>query len=146
MGASRSGRYGSGRSIAEGLQRFDLAEYMPRPDAVKSNASCIAPISNGKISAQIRYTETATRFGDRRLRILCPKVQPAMPRVASQLWQGCLPPLFPCALSIADLDRICRALHAMARLPRKSIRTRTWSPRISHRACTGAVTIPHREL
>lgn len=73
MGGSRSGRYGSGRPIAEGLQRFDLAEYMRRPDAVKPYASCIATISNGKISAQIRYTETATRFGWRRLWILCPR-------------------------------------------------------------------------
>jgi hypothetical protein len=57
MGGSRSGRYGSGRPVAEGFQRFDLADYMRRPDAVKPYAGCIATISNGKISAQIRYTE-----------------------------------------------------------------------------------------
>ena len=67
MGGSGSGRWGSSRRpIAEGLQRFDLAEYLRRSDAVKPNASCIATISNGKISAQIRYTETSTCFGGRR--------------------------------------------------------------------------------
>src|SRR5262245_35661419 len=60
MGGSGSGRWGSRRPIAEGLQRFDLAEYTRRPDAVKPNASCIATIGNGKVSAQVRYTETRT--------------------------------------------------------------------------------------
>src|SRR5262245_18927482 len=50
MGGSGSGRWGSRRPIAEGLQRFDLAEYMRDPDAVKPNASSIANISNGRLS------------------------------------------------------------------------------------------------
>ena len=70
---SCSGASTPSRPIAEGLQRFDLAEYLRRPDAVKPNAACIGTISNGKISAQIRYTETSTCFGGRRPWMLCPR-------------------------------------------------------------------------
>jgi hypothetical protein len=41
--------------------------------AVKLNASCIANITNGRLSAQVRYTETVTCFVGRGLWVLCPR-------------------------------------------------------------------------
>src|SRR5262249_5686128 len=40
MGGSRSGRYGSGRQIAEGIRRFDLASVCSRKEMKGSKAQC----------------------------------------------------------------------------------------------------------
>ena len=85
----------------EGLQRFDLAEYLRRPDAVEPNASCIGTISNGKISAQIRYTETSTGFGCRRPWMLCPRCSRRCRVVFLGFRKGCVPALFSAAVPVA---------------------------------------------
>jgi hypothetical protein len=140
MCGSGSGRWGSRRPIAEGLQRFDLAEYTRRPDAVKPDAGCVATISNGKISAQIRYTETATRFGGRRPWMLCPRCSRrcrvlflGFGRVACRRCSACVINRKPWIGSAARCTQ-------WARSPNKSTPKR-WISRRSRQACIGADTI-----
>ena len=117
MGGSGSGRWGSSRRpIAEGLQRFDLAEYLRRPDAVKLNAACIGTISNGKISAQIRYTETSTRFGGRRPWMLCPRCSRRCRVVFLGFGKVACRRCFRLRYQSQALDRIGRAQHAMRKI------------------------------
>jgi hypothetical protein len=134
MGGSRSGRYGSGRPISEGQQHFDLAEYLRRPDAVIPNASCIATISNGKISAQIRRRASmGGGFGycargaaaDAACCFLALGRSPAAAvsacATSRKLWTGSVAPCMQ-----------------WARSQSKSIQRRRWICRTSHRACIGA--------
>jgi hypothetical protein len=72
-GSLCSGRYGSGRPIAEGLRRFDLGEYKRQAGGRLPAAGDIAEMKVGSITARLRFTETATRFGGRRLWMLCPR-------------------------------------------------------------------------
>ena len=119
MGGSGSGRWGSLRPIAEGLQRFDLAEYMRRPDAVKPPAGCIATISNSKISAQIRYTDTATRFGGRRLWMLCPKCDRRCRVLFFGFGRVACRSCFRLRYHSQTMDRIHRAQHAMRKIAKQ---------------------------
>jgi hypothetical protein len=119
MGGSGSGRWGSLRPIAEGLQRFDLAEYMRRPDALKPNASCIANISNGKLSAQVRYTETATCFGGRRLWMLCPRCSRRCRVLFFGLGRVACRRCFRLRYHSQTMDRIHRAQHAMRKIAKQ---------------------------
>src|SRR5262245_60701259 len=119
MGGSGSGRWGSRRPIAEGLQRFDLAEYMRDPDAVKPNASCIANIRNGKLSAQVRYTETATCFGGRRLWMLCPRCSQRCRVLFFGLGRVACRRCFRLRYHSQTMDRIRRAQHAMRKIAKQ---------------------------
>jgi hypothetical protein len=119
MGGSRSGRWGSGRPIAEGLQRFDLAEYLRRSDAVKPNASCIATISNGKISAQIHYTETSTCFGGRRPWMLCPRCCRRCRVLFLGFGRVACRRCFRLRYQSQALDRVGRAQHAMGKIAKQ---------------------------
>jgi hypothetical protein len=119
MGGSGSGRWGSRRPIAEGLQRFDLAEYMRRPDAQKPYDGCIATISNGKISAQIRYTETATCFGGRRPWILCPRCSVRCRVLFLGFGRIACRRCFRLRYQSQTMDRIHRAQHAMRKIAKQ---------------------------
>jgi hypothetical protein len=119
IGGSGSGRWGSRRPIAEGLQRFDLAEYMRRPDAVKPYAGCIATISNGKLSAQIRYTETTTQFGGRRLWMLCPRCSRRCRVVFLGFGRVACRRCFRVRYHSQSLDQIGRAQHAMRKIAKQ---------------------------
>ena len=118
MGGSRSGRYGSGRPIAEGLRRFDLAEYM-RGDGVKPNGSSIATIRLGKISAEVRYTETATRFGGRRVWALCPRCSRRCRVLYIGLGRIACRRCFRLRYLSQSMDQADRALHAMTKIAKK---------------------------
>jgi hypothetical protein len=107
---------GSARPIAEGLQRFDLAEYLRRPDAVKPNASCIGTISNGKISAQIRYTETSTCFGCRRPWMLCPRCSRRCRVLFLGFGRVACRRCFRLRYQSQALARVGRAQHAMGKI------------------------------
>ena len=117
MGGSRSGRYGSGRPIAEGLRRFDLAEYM-RGDGVKPNGSSVANISLGRISAQVRYTETVTCFGGRRVWALCPRCSRRCRVLYIGLGKVACRRCFRLRYRSQSLDQMDRALHAMGKIAR----------------------------
>jgi hypothetical protein len=118
MGGSRSGRYGSGRPIAEGLRRFDLAEYM-RGDGVKPNASSIANISLGKVSAEVHYTETVTCFGGRRVWALCPRCSRRCRVLYIGLGKVACRRCFRLRYLSQSMDQTDRALHAMGKIARK---------------------------
>jgi len=80
---SCSGASTSSRPIAEGMQRFDLAEYLRRPDAVKPNAGCIGTISNGKnLGASPLHGNINMLWWPAALDAV-PSLQPPMPRVVS---------------------------------------------------------------
>jgi hypothetical protein len=118
MGGSRSGRYDSGRPTAEGLRRFDLAEYM-RGDRVKPYGSSIANISLGKISAEVHYTETATRFGGRRVWVLCPRCSRRCRVLFIGFGKIACRRCFRLRYQSQSLDQMDRELHAMGKIARQ---------------------------
>jgi hypothetical protein len=89
------------------------------PDAVKPNASCIATISNGKISARIRYTETATRFGGQRPWMLCPSCSRRCRVLFLGFGRVACRRCFRVRYQSQTLDRIGRALHAMGKIAKQ---------------------------
>ena len=119
IGGFGSGRYGSGRPIAEGLQRFDLAEYLRHPGAAKPNASCVATISNSKVSAQVCYCETATRFAGRRVWMLCPLCSRRCRVLFLGLGRVACRRCFRLRHHSQTLDQGGRALHAMGKIARR---------------------------
>jgi hypothetical protein len=74
MGGYGSGRWGSRKLTAEGLRRIDLAQVRHQyPITARSEMHTGYRRGNGeKIQATIRFTETATCFGGRRLWFICP--------------------------------------------------------------------------
>ena len=92
---------------------------MRRPDAVKPYAGCIATISNGKISAQIRYTETATRFGGRRPWMLCPRCGRRCRVLFLGFGRVGCRRCFRLRYHSQSLDRGQRSLHAMGKIAKR---------------------------
>ena len=133
----------SGRWASRGPAALRFAEYLRRPDAVKPNASCIGTISNGKISAQIHYTETSTC---RRPWVLCPRCSRRCRVLFLGFGRVCVPALLSAAVPVAmprpDLPRSTQ----WSRLPNKSIqrRRRSWISRTGRRDALDQVQPPHR--
>jgi hypothetical protein len=73
VGGSGSGRYGSRRPIAEGLRRFDMAEWKRTNGNEWPNEAIAVDITIGKVHARAQLIKTATRFGGRRVWICCPR-------------------------------------------------------------------------
>jgi hypothetical protein len=92
---------------------------MRDPDAVKPNASCIAYISNGKLSAQVRYTETATCFGGRRLWMLCPRCSRRCRLLFFGFGRVACRSCFGLRYHSQTMDRIHRAQHAMRKIAKQ---------------------------
>ena len=68
-------------------------------------------------------------------------LQSTVPRPVYRPGQGCLPPLFPTALSLAVPGSDGPSATPWARSPGQSILRPKWICRTSRRACTGAATI-----
>jgi hypothetical protein len=118
MGGSRSGRYGSGRPIAEGLRRFDLAEYMRQEEGRLLAVGDIAEMKVGSITARLRFTETATRFGGRRLWMLCPRCSRRCRDLFIGFGRVACRRCFRLRYKSQSLDQMDRALHAMGKIAR----------------------------
>jgi hypothetical protein len=72
MGGSRSGRWGSSKPFAEGLARFDLADY-PAEVSDGQVLEMKLPTRHGfDVTAQIRFTTTSVHFGGSRVWMICP--------------------------------------------------------------------------
>jgi hypothetical protein len=141
MGGSRSGRYGSGRPIAEGLRRFDRAEYMRQKGNGLPVVGDVAEMKVGSIVARLRFTETATRFGGRRLWMLCPRCSRRCRVLFIGLAGSHAGVVSACAINRSRWIRRTERCTAWAKSPGKSIRKREWICQTSRRACTGAATI-----
>jgi hypothetical protein len=68
VGGSGSGRWGSRKLTAESLRRIDLARLRrEHPLTVRSVAHVAYERGDEEIKATIRFAETKTHFGGRRL-------------------------------------------------------------------------------
>jgi hypothetical protein len=119
VGGSRSGRYGSGRPIAEGLRRFDLAAYMREKGIRQPTARDVVEMKVGSISARIHFTETAIRFGGWRLWMCCPRCQRRSRVLYIGLGRIACRRCFRLRYHSQSLDRFGRALHAMGKIAKQ---------------------------
>jgi len=85
----------------------------------KPDASSIANISLGKISAEVHYTETATRFGGRRVWVLCPRCSRRCRVLYIGLGRVACRCCFRLRYQSQSLDQMDRALHAMGKIARQ---------------------------
>src|SRR6476620_2061526 len=74
MGGSRSGRWGSRKPVAEHMARIDLATIRRQyPVTHLSKLTSSYTRQNGqRVTAEIYFDSTPTRFGDNRLWFVCP--------------------------------------------------------------------------
>jgi hypothetical protein len=119
MGGSRSGRYGSGRPIAEGLRRFDLAEHASLKGNERPGGAIAVDITVGSLHARAHLTETATRFGGRRLWVCCPRCVRRCRVLFIGFGRIACRRCFRLRYHSQSLDRTGRALHAMGRIAKQ---------------------------
>ena len=86
---------------------------------MKPDASNVSNINLGRISAQVRYTETATRFGGRHLWALCPRCSRRCRVLYIGLAKVACRRCFRLRYHSQSMDLIGRAVHAMGKIARK---------------------------
>jgi hypothetical protein len=119
MGGSRSGRYGSGRPLAEGLRRFDLAEHARFKGNETPDGAIAVDITVGNLHARAHLTETATRFGGRRLWVCCPRCGRRCHVLFIVFGRIACRRCFWLRYHSQSLDRSGRALHAMGKIAKR---------------------------
>jgi hypothetical protein len=91
MGGSGSGRWGSRKLTAEGLQRIDLARLRrEHPLTVRTVAYAAYGRGEEEIKATLCFAETKTQFGGRRLWFICPSCGGRCRVLFAWRWLMCL--------------------------------------------------------
>ena len=119
MGGSGSGRWGSRRPIAEGLQRFDLAEWKRTNGNEWPDEAIAVDITIGKVAARAQVVKTATRFGGRRVWICCPRCDRRSRVLYVCYGRIACRRCFRLRYHTQTMDRIHRAQHAMRKIAKQ---------------------------
>jgi len=116
MGGSRSGRYGSGRPIAAAFRPGRV--HTPEGNRLPVVGD-VAEMKVGSIVARLRFTETATRFGGRRLWMLCPRCSRRCRVLFIGFGRVACRRCFRLRYQSQSLDQMDRAPHVMGKIARQ---------------------------